>query len=804
MVLREFREAWRRLLKRPGYGALSVGVLGVGLGVVLFLFSLVNTLMISPLPFPHADRLVAIGWVTDDGIGIDDFASRQYLQLRTGLRSVDDTGAYTVAGVNLDQGDGATHYTGTRLTASMLGLLGVRPVLGRAFTTADDMPGATPVVLLGETLWRHAFHADPHIVGRAVRVNGEWATVVGVLPAKFGFPRDSALWLPLSLGSSPHLEMAGVARLAPLTTLGQARAELDAWAARMQRALPAGQTARRVTMKPLALSFVPEDMRHWVWLMFGAGVLVLLLACVNVANLQLVQTLRRHRELALRSALGCSRARLMLGALAESLLLSAAALLVAWPIVYFGNRWLTAMYVAASQPLYSFQQFGIHGWVFAFGAFAAVFSTALAGLVPAWLASRTDLQDALREGGKGSGGSFVRVAKALVVAEVALTIVLLVGSGMFVRSLHGLLSQPTAGATHAAQVLTGRVALPPAVYTNDEQRIRFFDTLTERLRQQPGVVSATAANTIPSAELGSHEDISAVGQPRPADGWLRAQMGIVGAHFLDTYDVRLVQGRFFDARDTAHSLPVTVIDPKTAAALWPGRDPLGQQLLLYPGKAWTTALTVVGVIEPLQLDSQLAKAVPGMLVPLAQAVGQPHLHDVGVAVRTHADAASFAPRLTQTVRSIDPQVAVFGVRSQLRDMAIGRIGLTVLTEVFTALGLAALLLAAAGLYGVLAFSVAQRTREIGIRRAIGAGNGAILRDAGRQLFWQLGLGLAIGTALALPWSQLLADPNLHSRAYDPAVFVPVLLLVIGVSALAALVPLLRALRVDPAVALRYE
>ncbi len=268
--------------------------------------------------------------------------------------------------------------------------------------------------------------------------------------------------------------------------------------------------------------------------------------------------------------------------------------------------------------------------------------------------------------------------------------------------------------------------------------------------------------------------------------------------------MRLTAGRFFDARDTAHSLPVTVIDPKTAAALWPGRDPLGQQLILYPGKAWAKTVTVVGVIEPLQLDNLLSKAMPGMLVQLAQAVGQPHLNDVGVAVRTHADAGAFASRLTESVRNVDPQVAAFGVRSQLHDMAIGRIGLTVLTEVFTALGLAALLLAAAGLYGVLAFSVAQRTREIGIRRAIGAGHGAILRDAGRQLFWQLGLGLVIGTALALPWSQLLADPNLHSRAHDPAVFVPVLLLVIGVSLRAALVPLLRALRIDPAIALRYE
>lgn len=559
-----------------------------------------------------------------------------------------------------------------------------------------------------------------------------------------------------------------------------------------------------MTIKPLSTSFVPEDMRGWIWLMLGAATLVLLRACVNVANLQLVQSLNRRRELALRSALGSTRTRLMAGALAESVLLSIAAVAVALPIVYFANRWLVGEFVANNDPPNQFLRFGIHGWVLPCAFAVAVLTTALAGLIPAWRASRVDLQDALRDGSKGSGGGFAQVAKVLVIAEVVLTVVLLVGAGTFVRALGGLLTQRAAGATHATHVLTAYVALPPAQYTDDAKRIGFFETTVERLRKQSGVVDATASNTVPGAVLGSHEEVSLPGALQPGDGWPRVQMGVVDTHFLGTFGVRLLAGRFFDARDRAHGEPVVVIDAKMAQSFWPGADPLNRKLVLYHGNSWAETVTVIGVIQTLQLDGALEQSLPGLLMPLAQAAGASPLQSMRLAVRTHADAAAFVQPLTAAVHGVDPQAAVTAVYSQSRLMALTRLKLRVLTEVFAALGLIALLLAAAGRYGVLAFSVTQRTREIGIRRAIGAGHGAIVRDTSRQLAWQLGIGLLVGFGLALPSSQLLADPGLHTRAYDPAVFVPVLLLVIATAVLAALVPLARALRVDPAVALRHE
>jgi len=802
MIVREFREAWRRLARRPGYALLSVAVLGVGLGVVMFLFGIINNVILRPLPFPQAGRLVALGEPTPHGIG--DMDSEQYLQLRGKLHSLAHMGAYGATSVNLDNGQGASHYDGGLLTASMMKLLGARPLLGRGLVPADDQPGAPRVVLLSESLWRHAFGADLPVVGRAVRVNGQWATVVGVLPAAFRFPSGiTEAWLPLRLAPGRHQDVAVAARLAPSVQLEQARAELDAWADRLQRTLPPGQHVRPLTMYPLSVAFAPLDLRHWVWVMFGAGVLVLLLACINVANLQLVQTLRRRQELALRSALGGSRARLVSGALVECLLLAAAALAVGLLIAHGCGYWMTTTWMAVHPDTVPYVH-GVDGWVVGFGVVAALLSTMLAGGIPAWRASQVDLQDALRDGNKGSGSGFARVAKAMVAVEVTLTVVLLVGAGTFVRALDTLLAQPAVGATHAARVLTAEVALPPGLYQDDAKRIGFFDQAVERLRQQPGVADATASDTVPSAYLGSHEDVSLPGRPQPSDGWPQVQMGIVDPHFLDTYGVRLLAGRFLDARDNAGSEPVVVVDAKMAAAMWPHQDALGRKLVLWPGRPQARTLTVVGVIESLQLDSMLERPRPGMLIPLEQSTGQSPLHGVGLAVRLHADAAGFLPRLADVVHGVDPQAAVYAVRSQAKDMAMQRVNLVVMTDIFSALGLVALLLAGAGLYGVLAFSVTQRTREIGIRRAIGAGHAAVVRTVARQLAWQLGLGLAAGLLLAVPWSNVLADPGLRTRAHDPAVFAIVLALVVGVSIIATLVPLLRALRVDPAVALRYE
>jgi putative ABC transport system permease protein len=807
MIIREFRSAWRRLMNRPGYTALSVGVLGVGLGVLLFLFGLINGLVLHPLPSP-VDQLMAIGGTNDRGIGSYDVDSDDYLQRQGRLQGVAREGAFAPEGMSLDNGHGPTYYAGTRWTASMMAMVNVQPILGRAFSAADDLPGSASVVLLGESLWRHEFNADPAVLGRAVRVNGNWATVVGVLPKNFEFPSASQLWMPLPIRAGLHQDVAMAVRLKPGTSLTEVRQQLDALDTSLRHGAPITdakmEAQMRLTVKPLAVQIVPEDITYWVWLMFAAGALVLLLACINVANLQLVQTLNRRRELALRSAMGCGRGRLMTGVLAESLLLAAMALMVALPMMHFGKLWMVSQYLAVGRSADNWQHMGLDGRVLAFAAVIALVTTALTGLIPAWRASHADMSNALREGSKGSGGAFARVAKTLVVLEIVLTVVLLVGAGTFIRSLDQLLAAPLAGSADASHVLTAQVALPTKAYAEDKQRLRFFASLADQLRADGSVIDATVANTVPGAQLGSHETISALGQSRPVDGWPRAQMGIVDSHFLSTYGVHLVEGRFFDARDRAGSLPVAVIDRKTAKTLWPGRDAIGQRVVLYPETSYASTMTVIGVIEPLQMDNQLEKSLPGLLMPLQQSAGAGPLRSVSLALRTHGNPMVFAARLGAIVHGVEAEAAVYAPRSQAQAIDAGRLNLVVLTEVFGALGVVALLLAAAGLYGVLAFSVAQRTREIGIRRAIGAGAAAIVRTVGGQLVWQLGLGLGLGVLLAWPWSDLLADSGLNTRAHDMAVFVPVVLVVVVITLLAGLLPLIRALRVDPLVALRYE
>jgi predicted permease len=801
VIVSEFREAWRRLRKRPGYALLSIVVMGVGLGLAMFLFTGINSMVLQPLPFPHADRLVVIG---EPGSNVvEDMDSDQYLRLKGRLNSVDTLGAMMVTGANLDIGGGASFEHASRMTAAMMHLVGVKPILGRTLRAADDARDAPPVVVIGQSLWQQTFHADAHIIGRQVRVNGQWATVVGVLPTGFTFPFMSRLWLPLHLQPGQHRDVGVFGQLAPGVPLSQARSELDAWKARLQRVLPSGRHARALVVAPMAAGLMPRDLLRWMWLMFGAAVMVLALACINVANLELVQTLQRRHELALRSALGSSQARLVLGPLTESLLLGTGALMLAFPIAWGGVTWLHDTWISA-HPAQGLYVRGIDGWVIAFGIMLALVSTLLAGGIPAWRAARADLQGTLRDGGKGSGRGFARVARAMTVFEVALTVVLLVGAGMFVRAVDQLLAQPSVGTAQATHVLTANVSLPATGYASDARRIAFFHEVVTELRRDAGVADATASNSVPGAQLGSHEDVSLPGRGRPNAGWPRAQMAIAGPHFLATYGVKLLQGRFFDARDDADSRRVVVVDARMAEQFWPHGNPLGRTLVLYPGKPYAENLTVVGVVQTLQLADALEPARPSVLIPLSQASGASPLHRVGLALRTHAPAAAFQRRLAAAVHAVDPQAAIYNVTTQAQLRKVSRLGLVVLTDVFSAVGLIALLLAAAGLYGVLAFSVAQRTRELGIRRAIGAGNGAIVRTVAQQLAWQLGLGLLIGLVLAVPWSGILADPGLHTQAHDLGVFVPVLLVVIGASFVAALVPTVRALRVDPGEALRYE
>lgn len=802
-MLRILWQAGRRLARRPGHTAILVLVLGVGLGVVGFLFSLVQRTVLEPLPFAHAERLMVVGHAHVDGIGIGHLGSHEWLAIKDALQGVRRHGAFAVASYVLKSGADtpASFEQGGQMTASTLHMLGAQPLLGRGLTAADEQPGATPVALLSAALWRHRFHSDKAIVGRRIQLNGRWRTVVGVMPARFQFPGQARLWTPLNLKRAQDFDVEGLVELAPAASLAALRQQLAILQPQLDRLIHGAHRARKLTAKPLAIYAVHEDIRRWVGLMFAAGCLVLLLACMNVANLQLVQVLSRRHELALRGALGCGRPRLVLEAFLGSLWLSAAALLVAVPIMHGCDQWLIQTYADNDQALSSFTQRGVGALVLGFVVAMAVLCTGLASVIPVWRVSRGDVSSLLRDGSKGSASGFARVARVLVVAEIALTVVLLTGAGTLVKTLRQILAQPAAGHVAAEQILTASLAFPVG-HDDDPQRSADVRRLLQHLREDPALLAVTAANIIPDYDYGSDEYIAAQGQSRPAQGWMDAHTGIVDRSFLATYGVSILKGRFFGPRDDATGTPVAVIDSVAATRLWPGREALGQTLVLHP-EAHAETFKIVGVIAPLHASGPFDPPQPEVLLPWRQMAGESSLQSLALHTRAPL-AESYLPRLRQRVQQVLPQAAVYRGFSQARLERMDRVGLWVLSQVFSALGLVALGLAGLGLYGVLAFSVAQRTREIGIRRAIGAGHRAIVRHVVQRLVWQAGLGLLIGLALAWPWTSLLARSGLRMQPHDMSVYALTVAVIVFAMMLATWLPLWRAMRVDPAVALRYE
>ncbi|NII09867.1 FtsX-like permease family protein [Oleiagrimonas sp. C23AA] len=605
----------------------------------------------------------------------------------------------------------------------------------------------------------------------------------------------------MNLKAAQDFDVEGLVWLARGTSLAALRQQLASLQSQLDPLIHGAHRARQLTAKPLGVYAVHEDIRRWVGLMFAAGCLVLLLACMNVANLQLVQVLSRRHELALQGALGCSRSRLLMEALLGSVWLSAAALLVALPIMHGCSQWLIQIYADNDQALSSFTQRGVGAPVLGFVVVMALLCAAMAAVIPVWRVSREDISGLLRDGSKGSASGFARVARVLVVAEIALTVVLLTGAGTLVKTLRQILAQPAAGQVAPERILTARLAFPVSNGGNAHQ-VESVLRLTQHLRDDPAVAAVTLANLIPEYDYGSDEYIAAQGQPKPAQGWVDAHTGMVDQHFLATYGVPLLKGRFFGAQDDATSAPVAVIDTVTAQRLWPGREALGQTLVLHP-EAHVERFKVIGVIPPLRATGPFDPPQPEVLLAWRQMAGDFSVQSL--AIRTKAtQAESYLPSLRRRVQQVLPQVAVYRAFSQARLEQMDRLGLRVLSQVFSVLGAVALGLAGLGLYGVLAFSVAQRTREIGIRRAIGAGHQAIIAQVAQRLVWQAGLGLLMGLALAWPWTSLLARSALPMQPHDLTVFALSVAVILLAMALATWLPLRHALRVDPAVALRYE
>ncbi len=794
-LLQDLRFALRTLLRSPAFAGVATLTLALGIGAVATLFSVVDGVLLRPLPFREPDRLVAVSPALLRG---------EYVLARDRSRSFAELGGYQAGvGFGLSGGGEPERVTGAYASTNLFAALGAEPLLGRGFAAGEDQPGRGGVVVLGHGLWRRRFGADPAVVGRTVTLDGQPRTVVGVMPAEFRFPSaETELWVPVSLDPAPHAVGAlwgmggfqAVGRLAPGATPRQALAELGALARAMRAENPLWTPPEPyradAAVVPLRDAVVGE-VRPTLLVLLAAVGFVLLIACANVANLLLARGLGRGREMALRSALGAGRGRLVRQLLTESLVLALAGGAAGLLLATWGLRWLVAALPADTPRL---AEVALDGRVTALALGATLLTGVAAGLFPAWRVTRSELQGPLREGA-GAGGGRRRLSGVLVAAEIGLAMVLVVGAGLLIRSVRALVAVDPGFRTE--RVVSARIDPPESLYGDPARQRAFYAEVLGRVQALPGVGAAGLTSQLP---LG--------GEPSP---WATAVEGVtldpnalpmfdrraVTPEYLRTLGVRLVRGRAFTAADREGAPPVALVDEAAARRFWPGEDPVGKRI----GHPWANDwMTVVGVVAEVRSAGLAGEQNPAYYAPFAQKPGA----GMTLVARTTSSPEALAGSLRAVVAGVDPQVPVSRVRAMDEWIAesVARPRLTaVLLGAFAGL---ALLLGAVGVYGVIAYTVGERTREIGLRIALGAGVGDVVGMVLRQGALLAAAGIGAGLLASLAATRALAGLLYGVTATDPLTFAVVPAVLAAAALLATWLPARRASRVDPMTALRGD
>jgi predicted permease len=807
----DLRFSLRQLFRNPGHTATAVLALGVGIGLATAMFSIVYGALLRGLPVPGPDRLLHVASANpgrDEPVlevflhDFHDFRERQR------SRSFQGLAAYYDGTVNLS-GDGAApeRFDGLFSTADLFSVLRVRPALGRAFAQGEDAPGAPPVLLLSDGVWRRRYHADPGVVGKPVRINGEAGTIVGVLPPGFGFPLSSEVWVPMRLdplrtarGDGQGLQVLG--RLRDGVTLESARAEIEGIAQALAAEHPQTNKGRTALVRPWLEAALSPAIAQLLWVMLGACVFVLLIACANVASLTLARAAKRTREIAIRAALGAGRRRLVGHVLLESLLLAALGAVLGVLLAALGVK-LFNLAIAGSNPPF-WMKIAVDPAALLFTLCATVTAGLLSGLTPAVQASRADLGEVLKDEGRGSSSLRLgRFSRWIVVVEVAVACLLLVGTGLMVRSVVRLKTLDLGFET--ARLFTGRVSLSPAAHPEEADRLHFFEDVLRRLESQPDVSGVAATTHLPGS-FSAISNYHPEGRTYPSERDLpAAHVAMVSPSYFEVLGVRPLAGRTFGSLDTASSLPVVIVNRAFAAEAWPGKDPLGQRVRFddEAGEHSMPWRTVVGVVPDLHMGGldDVQGWREGVYLPMAQRCPD----TVTLLARTRtADPLTLTAAVRRQVAALDPDLPVYRIRSLDEELEHNRFFPDLFASLFAVFGVAALVLAALGLYGVLAASVQQRTQEIGIRMALGAQRGSVLRLILGRGMGQLLLGLAAGLLGAFFVSRLLVDFLSGIQPRDPLTFVLVPLVLAAVAFVACWIPARRATKTDPLIAIRYD
>lgn len=808
-MLNNLRHSLRALSKSPVFVVVAVVTLMLGIGVNTAMFSIVNGAVLRGLPFPESQRIVHVEnnnlkeGVDSMGMSWDDFTD-----IRAAQTNVEDLAAYQERTFNLSgPGGDPERVTGCAITWSGPGMLQVPPHLGRWFRANEGEPGAAPVVVLGYPVWQNRFGGDPAIIGTQLKVNGEWATVVGIGPKDFRFPEESDAWMPLREAprddkrDTRYWEVFG--RLKPGATVESARAEIQGIARQLETAHPDTNANVGAVVKPLRDEFVGDDTRAILNVMLGSVFLVMLIACANLANLLLARAAVRQKEIAVRSALGAGRRQIVNFLLSEALLLSLAGAALGLGLAY-GLMAIFNHFIYSVDPPPYWMVFKIDSVAILFVAGLTLFACLGAGLWPAWRASRGDLMTVLKDGGRGSTGfSLSRFTRVMVVGEVVLSCVLLVLSGLAIRSV--IKVQSSSLGYEPAGIFTNRVGLPEAEYPQPDAQKEFYRQLVERLAARPEIQIAAIANNQPT--WNNRSDIVIEGQPfgKEVPRKFATQTGVSGNYF-ETLGIPVLQGRTFDDRDSATAMAVAVIDPMFAEKFWPGENPLGRRFAYGDGSkpesiVWITVIGVVGSTLQGNFRGRQA-ATPQAYVPFAQSEVARFMT---VFSKTRAgDPAKLAPVVRATVRELNENLPIYWPLTLEQMVDNAKFYKRLFAWIFGAFGIVALLLSGVGLYGVMAYSVSQRTQEIGVRMALGASPGNVLRLILREGSVRLGIGLAVGMGLAFFAAKLQTNVLYGITPEDPITYAGTLATLAIAGVAACLVPALRALRVNPVEALRNE
>ena len=805
MLLQDVRYALRSLWHAKGFATVAILCLGFGVGLNTTIFSIVDGVLLKPFPYRDPDQIVNLT-ATNQRSGISE-ASMSFLDLRDvreANRSFSEIGAVQGRSLTIaNAGSEPERYLGGAVSWDLFPLLGIAPALGRGFSAEDDRPGGGGVVLLSNAVWATRYKSDPDVLGRTVLVNGAPSVVIGVMPPGFEFPNNQKVWVPLApLASNDARDARSLlvfARLAPGVTLDLASTDAAAIGSRLAQQYPQTDEGWSVRLLTMRERFIPPDVSLVIWLMMAGVTLVLLIACSNVANLLLARASARRREIAVRTAIGAARGRVVRQLLTESVVLSLASVPLGVVLAEIGTRMIAADMPADQVPYYIHWEMDLRSLGYA--VLVAVVTAVVFGLFPALQMTRGNLHESLKEGTRGNSARRSVLRSTLVVIQVSLALVALVGALLFVRTFQNLDGYDFG--FDVRPLMTMRFALPGATYDPADSKLRRADDIVSRVEALAGVQAAFVSNYVPLSGGGGGGEVVIEG--RPEEHGLQAQITFIGVtpHYLKTVGTPLVAGRdFTDAEGLSHST-VALVNQAMVKRFWPDGVAIGRRFHMhYPDEAggW---FTVIGVVRDSRLygvDPQNDSPAPAAFVPYAYQ----QLLANGLTIRVSGDPASITAAARDAIHASDPNVPIYQVRTMDEQRRLDYWQYGLYGWIFGTIGVVGMVLAGVGLYGVLSYSVAQRTQEIGVRVALGAGRREVLSLVIGYGLLLAGVGIVVGLVLA-PVSTWLAKSLLYNVSpFDPLTFLAVAAFLLIVAIIASWLPALRATRVDPLRALRGE